>query len=92
MPTMTQMIILTATVVAFAIFVSLVWGERVRDEREQLHRFVADRAAFWSTAVMLMLAIVVQGEMGMIDSWLPIILGAMVLGKIAGLIYSKNKL
>lgn len=92
MPSMTQMTIVALATIVFAIFATLLWREHGGDERDQLHRLVADRTAFWITAIALMLALVVQGTMHMIDPWLPIILGAMVLGKIAGLIYSKNKL
>lgn len=91
MPSMTQMAVLTATVVAFIGFAVLVWRERGGDEREALHRQVADRFAFLFGAVVLMIAIVVQGFMNMLDPWLPIVLGALIVGKIAGLMYSKNK-
>lgn len=91
MPTMTQMSLIVAATVAFAIFAVLLWRERGGDERDSLHRLVADRAAFQIGAAVLMIAIVSEGFNGMIDAWLPITLGAIVLGKIVGLIYSKKK-
>lgn len=90
MPTMTQMALLAAATVVFVVFAALIWRERGGDERDRLHRLIADRIAFLSTASVLMLALVVQGFMHMIDPWLPISLGVMVLGKIGGLLYSKK--
>lgn len=92
MPSMAQMTILLAATIAFATFASLLWREQGGDERDQLHRLVADRFAFLATASVLMTAIVAQALMHMLDPWLPIALGALIIGKVAGLIYSKYKL
>ncbi len=91
MPSMFQMTILALVMVAFALFAIMVWRERGGDERDRLHRFIADRIGFWTGGIVLMGAIIIQEFMHLNDPWLPVVLGALVLGKIAGLMYSKTK-
>ncbi len=91
MPDMVTMTVMLALIMAFVIFAGFIWKEQAKDERELLHRMLAGRWAFLAGIAMLVLAVVVQGLKHQIDYWLVIVLVAMVLTKIASLIYSRNK-
>ena len=75
--------------VAFAIF---LWREQSGDEREQYHRLFADRIAYLVGSGLLIVAIVIQELAHALDPWLIFALVMMVLAKVIGLIYGKNKL
>ena len=85
---MTANIFLAVFFVVFAVF---VWREKSKDEREGFHAMLAGRMGFLSGAGVLAIAILIQGLRHMIDPWLPVALGAMVLAKALGLIYAKLK-
>ena len=91
MPNIVLMMLVLAFLVVFVAFASFVLREKARDEREGLHRMLAGRAAFLTGAGVLVIAIIIQSFGHMLDSWLVLILGVMVLTKIVGLIYSKIK-
>lgn len=91
MPTMTAMTLTAALVVVFAIFTAFVWRERPHDEREHVHRSFAGRLGFLAGTVVLVAGIVVQEFAHKLDPWLPLALGAMVIAKIVGFVYSRTK-
>lgn len=91
MPTMTQMAIMASATVVFAVFIVLIWRERGGDERDQFHRLFADRVGFLVGSVTLMIGIIIQSFQHSLDPWLPIVLGALVIGKVVALIYGNNK-
>ena len=45
MPDMLVYMMIAGVVVLFALFAGFVWKEKVRDEREQLHKMIAGRLA-----------------------------------------------
>jgi len=91
MPTELLYIMLGGVLVLFAIYVSFVLHEKPQDEREQLHRFIANRAAYLSGSTALVIAITYQGlTLAHIDSWLLIVLGVMVLAKVLSLYHSER--
>jgi hypothetical protein len=76
--------------IVMAIFLALLWREQVHDEREQLHRFMASRAAYLLGSGTLAVAIVVEKlQNNTVDVWLVAALSIMVLAKLMGLLYSK---
>ena len=91
MPNQVLMMLLAGLVVVFALFASLIWKERPRDERESLHSMMADRIAYLVGSAVLVIGILVESLMHKLNPWLVVALGVMILGKIAGLIYSKVK-
>lgn len=90
MPDMLTKIILAGTVVLFALYVYFILKESPQDEREQLHRFMANRSAYLFGSAILVLGIVYQGSMGHLDPWLLLVLGTMVIAKILSLIHSEK--
>jgi putative flippase GtrA len=78
-------------IVAFAVFAAFVWREDARDEREELHRLIANRTAFLAGVFVLVLGVIVQAFAHASDPWLVATLAAMVLAKVAGLIYSRMR-
>ena len=90
MPDALVMMIILGLIVVFAIFSGFMWKERAQDEREALHRMLAGRVAYLIGTGILMLGIIVQSSRHEIDSWLVFTLGAMILAKIFGVIYSRK--
>ena len=91
MPTELTYIILGGIAVVFAVYVSFVLKEEPQDEREQLHRFIANRSAYIYGSGALVIGMFYQALTdGVIDSWLLIVLGVMVVAKIASLYHSER--
>lgn len=78
-------------VILFIIFAGLLWKETPGDEREQLHKFIASRFAYFAALAALILGVVLQSFKGEIDPWLIISLCVALLAKIFGLIYGYIK-
>jgi len=91
MPSSFLMMIEVMLIVLFGIFASFVWHERVRDEREELHRMRADRGAFLAGSGVLLLAILYESFYHMLDSWLVVALVLMLLAKMVGGVYNRFK-
>lgn len=90
MLSMNQMLVTSAVVVVFAVFSILIWRERGGDERDHLHRLLADRVGYLLGSVVLVVAIIVQSFSHGLDPWLPVVLGALVIGKVVALMHGKN--
>lgn len=89
MPTELTYIMLGGVLVLFFLYVGLTIKERPQDEREQLHRFFANRAAAFYGSIVLVAGIIYQGLSGYeIDPWLGSALGIMVIAKLLSLLYS----
>ena len=91
MPTALLMTMVLGLAVVFALFASFIWREKGRDEREDFHKMFAGRFAFIAGMGTLVLGIIIQSFKHNLDIWLILTLGAMILAKIAGLIYSRFK-
>ena len=85
-----QMIIVIAIILAFAIFAIFIWREKARDEREELHFSFAGKLGFLTGSTLLAVGILVQTFRHSLDMWLVLTLAAMILAKIAGLLYSSR--
>jgi uncharacterized protein involved in outer membrane biogenesis len=91
MPDMAVMMTILGLSIVFIIFSSFIWKEKARDEREDIHRMFSGRAAYLSGTGVLLIGIIVQGFSHSLDPWLLISLGAMVLAKTGGLLYSRTR-
>ena len=89
MPNSIHMMMILVFAIVFILFASLVWKENSKDEREGLHKMIAGRIAFLTGTILLVLGIIIQSINHEIDNWLVFTLGAMILAKIFGHIYSK---
>lgn len=85
------MMFVLALAATFGIFASLIWREKARDEREQLHSYLAGRVAFLSGAAVLLIAIIIQSLSHSLDYWVALAFGVMIVAKAFGLIYAKTK-
>lgn len=77
-------------VILFASFLVFIWRERAHDEREQLHKMIAARIGYLLgvatiAGVLLVQAVVFHHT----DPWFIVALLVMVIGKTAGILYSK---
>lgn len=91
MPQGLYMVFTVLFTVVFVLFVTLVWREKARDEREYLHRYIASRYAYLAGVISLVVGILVQSFSHNIDPWMAITLAVMVFAKMIGLIYSRNR-
>ncbi len=77
--------------VFFIIFAGLLWREAPGDEREQFHKFIASRFAYFTVIATLVVGVVIQSFKGEIDPWLIIAICIALLAKIFGRIYGHIK-
>ena len=91
MPPMLLMTMVLSLVVLFSLFVSFIWRENSKDEREGLHKMMADRIAFLAGTLVLVIAIIVKSLRHEPCAWLVATLVIMILAKIIGLLYSQIK-
>ena len=78
-------------IVLFIIFSGFLWKEVPGDEREQFHKFIASRFAYFAVITTLIVGIVVQSFNGKVDPFLIIGICIALLAKIFGLIYGHIK-
>ncbi|OGD86680.1 hypothetical protein A2870_04770 [Candidatus Curtissbacteria bacterium RIFCSPHIGHO2_01_FULL_41_11] len=78
-------------VVLFIIFAGFLWKETPGDEREQMHKFIASRSAYFATIATLISGVILQSFKGEIDLWIIIAICVGLLAKILGLIYGHIK-
>jgi len=91
MPTMLQMSLTIMLILLFSFFAHFVWKESVQDEREELHRFIADRTAYLTGSAILIVAFIVQSVHHMIDPWIAVTLAVCILGKIFGSLFARYR-
>ena len=75
----------------FYIFYFTNTKEKTSDERQQLHRFIASRFAYFASVTVLFLGIIYQSAYNAVDPWLIIAVCVILLSKIAGLVYGHLK-
>jgi hypothetical protein len=86
MLTSSQMILMSLAALGFITWVAFQWQEQAADEREELHRFLAARLAYFVGAAILMIGVLVQSLQHHVDPWL---VGALI-GMIVAKIFSKS--
>ncbi|MEK7152107.1 MAG: hypothetical protein AAB773_01625 [Patescibacteria group bacterium] len=91
MPGMLLYMMIGGLVVSFALFASFIWKEQAQDEREQLHKMIAGRVGYLAGVAVLVSGVVVESIMSHVDPWLIAVLGAMIIGKIAGHVYGRRR-
>lgn len=89
MPMNVQTLLVIGLIMLFLIFAGLLWKERARDEREELHRERAGRLSFLVGLAVLVVAVVIQSFQYEIDPWLIYAIIAMLLSKIVARLYSQ---
>lgn len=77
--------------VLFIIFAGLLWKETPGDEREQLHKFIASRFAYFAVITTLIVGVIFQSFKGEVDPFLIIGICIALLAKILGFIYGYIK-
>jgi Kef-type K+ transport system membrane component KefB len=92
MPMGVVLAILICFIILVGGFAVFIWKEKGGDERDALIRYVAARCAYLASALILAVGIVYQTLMHQkIDTWLVVAFIVMVLAKILGSVYGKNK-
>lgn len=92
MPDVMIVCILAIALVLFGVFASFILGEKVLDERDNVHRALSGRNSFLAGSAILMLAIGIQEYNEVLDPWLVIVLIVMIITKIATRIWSDKNL
>ena len=78
-------------VVLFIVFAGFLWKEVPGDEREQFHKFIASRFAYFAVITTLITGVIFQSFKGEVDPWLIIAICIALLATIFGLIYGYIK-
>jgi len=91
MPTGTHVMLIVLLLVIFTVFAAFIFRENTKDEREVLHRFIANRFAFLGGMAVLVAASIIQSLEHRVDIWVIIALVVMVVAKFVGLLYSRLK-
>lgn len=91
MPQGMHTIMIPLLVVLFIVFTGVLWKETHGDERQELHKFIAARAAYFAAIATLIIGIVVESFQKAIDPWLIITICIALLAKIVGLMYGYFK-
>ena len=84
MPHSMHLVMIPLLVILFIVFAGFLWKETPGDEREQLHKFIASRIAYFVVISTLIIGIVIQNSQGRIDPWIIIALCIALLAKILG--------
>jgi len=92
MPTAVHYMIAGGLIVSVALFAGLFWRGDPKDEREELHRYVAARFAYIAGVLVLAVGIIIESFVREPDIWLVIALGAMIVTKLVGHFYSERSL
>lgn len=87
MPKSMHAIMVPLLLVLFIAFTGVLWKETSGDERDNLHKFIASRFAYFAAVATLIIGIVMESFQKAIDPWLIITICVVLLAKIAGLIY-----
>lgn len=91
MPQQMHPLMVPILIVLFIIFTGFLWKETPGDEREQLHKFIASRFAYFAGVSSLILGVIIQSLQHVIDPWLIIAICITLLAKLTGLIYGYFK-
>lgn len=91
MPQQMHPLMIPVLVILFIIFAGVLWRESPGDERQELHKFIASRIAYFAGTAILIVGIVMQSIHHVIDPWLVIAICSMLLAKIFGLMYGYIK-
>ncbi|MBI2049530.1 hypothetical protein HYT32_01290 [Candidatus Roizmanbacteria bacterium] len=91
MPHELQPFMVPFLVVLFIIFTGFLWKETPGDEREQLHKLIASRFAYFAVITTLIIGVILQSLKGKVDPILIIGICVALLAKILGLIYGHIK-
>jgi len=89
MPMRVEMVLIVSLISVVLAFLGLVWREKSKDERENLHRLQAGRLSFLVGTIVLTTGIIVQSLNHEIDHWLVATLVVMILSKIGSRVYSR---
>ena len=91
MSDMTTMFVALLLILLFGLFSLFILRERPQDEREELLVIKSSRIAFLITGATLVLGIVIQLIQHDVDLWLLIVFSVMILAKLFGYLYVKDK-
>lgn len=82
MPAPVTMLSLLVVAIVAAVYAGFVLKERAADERDDLHRMIADRAAYLAGIAVLTVALISEGFLlGRIDAWIPLAIAVMIFVK-----------
>lgn len=91
MPQSMHALMIPLLVVGFVGFAAVIWRETPGDEREQLHKFISARFAYFAALTTLIIAVIYESFQKVIDPWLIVTICVILLAKILGIIYGNIK-
>jgi hypothetical protein len=88
---MSQMLTVSLLLIVYTVAMSAVGEGATRDEREEAHRYLSNRAALVGATVIISLGVLVQLFSHRLDFWLLLSLIVINVVKIVSLIYLDYK-
>lgn len=92
MPETVNSMLIIGIIVSFLAFSALIFKEKSKDERENLHALNSGRFSYLAGVGALIIGIAFQASVHEIDPWLVIALCAMIFAKISSRIYFRFKM
>lgn len=92
MPNMMVMCILASMLALFGLFTGLILREKSQDERDDIHKGLAGRNAFFVGSFVIIIGITVQGYIHKVDAWLVLALTVMIITKVVTRIWTDKNL
>ncbi len=77
-------------ILALVVITIVFWSERASDEREKMHRMMADRVGFLVGAGSIVVVIIVQTLQHKAESLFSVVLFAMLIAKILGHVWGRR--
>lgn len=88
MPQMMHPLMLPLLIILFLVLAGFVWKEIPGDERQQLHKYISTRFAYFAGITVLFIGICIEVHYDSLDIWLVIALCMMLFSKFIGLLYA----
>jgi len=89
MPSSITLMLIVLSILAFLIYIGVIWKERAVDEREELHVLRAGRNSFLVGMSVLMTGVIFQSFNHVLDPWIVVAMIAMVLTKVLFRVYQQ---
>ena len=91
MPPPMHTVMIPLVVILFIFLTAFFWRETPGDERQELHKFIVSRFAYFAGLLTLTVGIIYQSLHSKVDNWLIITICIMLLTKLIGSLYTKIK-
>ena len=91
MPHLMHPFMLPLLVILFLVLAGFIWKETPGDERQELHKYISTRFAYFAGITILFTGVCIETLRENLDMWLVVALCVMLFSKFLGLVYAYKK-